>query len=273
VDKGHTSWRGEQERDQGQSHGWSSKAKSEYERHQGQGQQGQCEQGKCKTISPDLDINVVELSNIHIGLIMEGNCFIKETVLLLLVGSGKETLSDAAHVLKQWHDQVTKKNLKLLSELAEGLKMPLPFMEPIEERESSIKRALGNIGSPVVKDCEALMELRIGGSHLCHFYTQATMTAHDPHIRSIFKEIADNVFHGVCQVKNALEKTAHVPLPIVKKFSVADFGVTSHTGKSQEFQGRGQREEYYERENPRGQRFEESSRRGVDESAHRLSSD
>lgn len=183
------------------------------------------------------NVNPSELMHVHMGLVLAGHCYIKEHLMLLLLGGsqglGPESMiSPACKVIKQWHDNVTIQNLHILTDVAKKLQLPLPFVEPLEQREHSIKRVFQQIGriEPVIKDYEALLDIKLGALNVTHYLLQCINMATCQVLKDAFKECFTNVCKNIDAVKDALHNTECVPLPIVKTFAVVDSGVTSHTG-------------------------------------------
>jgi hypothetical protein len=173
-----------------------------------------------------------ELMHVNMGLIITGQCYIKEHILLLLLGGGHATGSEAVgyNEVRSWHQNVTIKNLRALYHLADKMQLPLPFLEPLEQREQIIKKSLGQVG-PVITSHEALTEIKLGAIHLAHCWVQATMTSFNENVRQIFQECASNVFTEFPHLKEALKKLEYCPVPFVKSFVACDTGVVSHTEK------------------------------------------
>jgi hypothetical protein len=187
-------------------------------------------------------LNPSELMHINMGLIFEGHCYIKDHMLMLLLGgahgTGPESVStQSIKVLRDWHDNVTRKNLSILYDVAHKINLPLPFVEPLEQRERCMKRVFSQIGriEPVLKDFEALLEVKLGAVNLTHFYVQCMLTATNERVKAAFKECLNNVCQNLDILKEALQNTRCVPVPIVKQFLAVDTGVTSHT--SSKFEG------------------------------------
>jgi hypothetical protein len=172
-----------------------------------------------------------ELMHVHVGLLITGQCYIKEHILMMLLGGGHTREEELGfNEVKAWHDNVTRKNLRVLYQLANQMQLPLPFQQPLEKREEIIKRCLSQVG-PVLTPLEALAEVKIGAMHLAHFWTQSAMTSLNETASEIFQDCAKNVFNEIHHLKGALKKLDYCPMPIVTSFKTCDTGVVSHTEK------------------------------------------
>jgi len=155
------------------------------------------------------EVSTSDLTHIHALLLISGECYIKEHVLMKLC-------PDSTGVLKSWHHNVTIKNLDALCQLSKSWGLTLPFHKTPEQREQEIKSKLPNV-IPIFTDGEALKELKLGACLLEQHFAQAFFMSYNDQLKDVIKNLCGNLCDNVVHVKNALTNTQEFyPVPFVK---------------------------------------------------------
>jgi hypothetical protein len=165
------------------------------------------------------NVGVTDLACLHILLRLSGTCYIKEHVLMKLA-------DDTSGVLRDWHKNVTIKNLDTFSELAIKFGLTLPFPKSLEQREQQIKSSLQNVGQ-VITEGEALMDLCQAAHLLCQEFACGFMSGVNPEFKEACRVGCGVVSENYLRLKEAIRNTEQYFPPPYAKTVVIHEGITT----------------------------------------------
>jgi hypothetical protein len=165
------------------------------------------------------NVGVTDLAVLHCLLRLSGICYVKEHLMMKLA-------EDNSGLLKEWHHNVTIKNLDNLSEIAHKIGLTLPFPKSLEQREHQIKNSLQNVPK-VVTEGEALSDICSTAHLLIQEFTCGFMTGLCPEFKEACRVGCGVVSEYYLKVKEVLRNTEQYYPPAIVKSVVCHEGITS----------------------------------------------
>jgi hypothetical protein len=165
------------------------------------------------------DVSTADICALHLLLRLSGISYIKEHVLMKLC-------TDNNGMIREWHKNVTIKNLDALEQIAKSWNLTLPFSESLENREKQIKQALSNVPK-VITESEALSDICASA----HLLERELAIGGMASINNEFKNVCRNSCHNLCQEYAKLKECIcssdeFFPIPFAKTVVVKE-GVQS----------------------------------------------
>jgi len=162
---------------------------------------------KKTTIMPsEMRLNAAELTSLHTALCLESQCFVKNTMLMLLSG-------DRTGMIRFWHDNVTKPNLERLIPMATAMGLTLPWTKPLETREMEL-RAMLTTTMGAITDGEALAEIKAASKLLSMNYTCGFECSNTADCMTLFSTLNTNVLANLpklCETMKTCDNYFPVP--------------------------------------------------------------
>jgi hypothetical protein len=165
------------------------------------------------------NVGVTDLAVLHCLLRLSGICYVKEHLMMKLA-------EDNSGLLKEWHHNVTIKNLDNLSEIAHKIGLTLPFPKSLEQREHQIKNSLQNVPK-VITEGEALSDLCSTAHLLIQEFTCGFMTGLCPEFKEACRVGCGVVSENYLKLKEVLRNTEQYYPPAIVKSVVCHEGITS----------------------------------------------
>jgi hypothetical protein len=165
-----------------------------------------------KTLSKQVCSN--DLSNLHFLVMLTGDCYVKEHVLM--------RLTQNSEVIQNWHKEVTIKNLDLLVNHYKKLGLNLPFCKTLESREQEIKSKLQQV-IPVLTCGEAICSVKLRACILEQKLAETFFTSMDPELKSITQQCCENLCNNLSKLKEISHQCPEFyPAPFVRSVLVRE---------------------------------------------------
>jgi hypothetical protein len=160
-------------------------------------------------------ISVADLTLLHLLVSATSICYVKEHVFMKLS-------NDTQGLIKNWHKEVTVKNLEHLTNVCKSWGLPLPCSKTPEQRENEIKQALPQKLN-VLTELEVLKDIMCSACSLEQVFAQAFMSSCNSDLREIARMCCGNVCENFVQIKNHLNKMPEFhPIPIARTVLVKE---------------------------------------------------
>jgi hypothetical protein len=162
------------------------------------------------------DVAVTDLTVLHILLRLSGNCYLKEHILMKLC-------NDSNGMIREWHKNVTIKNLNVLEQIYKSWGLPLPFAESLEQREQQIKQSLSNVSKNVLTEGEAFSDLCASACLLEKEFACGAMTGVNEQLKQTCKQSCETLCGEYSKIKQQVKQTDEFfPPPIVSSVIVKE---------------------------------------------------